>query len=141
MRTEFFPASSSTVCTSVMAIGPRSGATFSSQGDQPALSAGRADIKGSVFLDAGLTAQGVVDFTEATIGSNLDCRGGHLVGIGYQSALSANRAHINGSVLLGQGFTAQGEVELVSTTIGSLLECIGGHFVVLSAGSASPPSP
>jgi hypothetical protein len=107
----------------------RSGATFSSQGDQPALSAGRADIKGSVFLDAGLTAQGVVDFTEATIGSNLDCRGGHLVGIGYQSALSANRAHINGSVLLGQGFTAQGEVELVSTTIGSLLECIGGHFV------------
>jgi hypothetical protein len=67
---------------------------------QPALSMNDAEIKGIVLLKDGFTAQGEVDLTRATIGSNLECTGGHFIRLGDQSALSINRSDIKGSVFM-----------------------------------------
>jgi hypothetical protein len=86
-------------------------------------------------MNEGFTAQGEVDLEGPTIGSDLDCTGGHFAGTVNQRALSASGAVIKGDVFLGQEFVAQGEVDLEGTSIGSNLECDGGQF---HGGAKSP---
>jgi len=106
-----------------------SGGKFVGSGDSAALDAGSAEIRGSVSIDDGFTAQGEVNLVGATIGSCLICTGGTFAGAVDQPALSANSADIKGAVFMDNGFTAQGEVNLENATIGSNLDCTGGKFV------------
>lgn len=94
------------------------GGKFVGRGDQLALNADHADIKGAVYMNEGFTAQGGVNLTSATIGSYLVCTGGKFIGVGDQPALSLNGSDIKGSAFLDEGFTAQGEVNLVGSGVG-----------------------
>jgi hypothetical protein len=103
-------------------------------GSGTALRADRVDVKGSLFLREGFTAEGEVRLLGAQIGGNLECTGGtfrnppqkHLPGRG--KALSADGAKVNGSVFLDAAFTAEGEVRLPGAQIGRDLDCSGGTF-------------
>jgi len=95
---------------------------------------GRANVKGSVFLRGGFTAEGEVGLVGAQIAGDLSCSGGTLKNppqkdvaqSGY--ALNADQVSVAGSVFLRDDFTAEGQVRLPSARIGKNLECSGGHF-------------
>lgn len=72
-------------------------------------------------------AEGKVDFTDAEIGGDFDCAGGHFSN-STREALKVEGARIAGSVFMRRGFNANGEVNLVSAHIGSDLHCEGGTF-------------
>lgn len=97
-----------------------------------ALSCDGATIADNVFLNTGFNAKGTVGMLGASIGGNLECRGGKFNGtidagkIG--DALSCKKATITGSVFLDAGFTATGMVRLVGAGIGGDLQCSGGKF-------------
>ena len=93
------------------------------------------NVKGSVFLRQGFTAEGEVQLLGAQIGGNLECSGGAFKNAGGK-ALDADGAKVKGSVFLRQGFTAEGEVLLLRAQIGGNLQCDGGAFSALSAETA-----
>ena len=107
------------------------GGKFVGQGDQPALNAIGADIKGGVLMNEGFTAQGEVDLVEATTGANLECTGGKFIGSEKSFALDAAGAKIQGFVLLNSdlrtkaGFSAEGGVRFTSAAISGDLYCLG----------------
>jgi hypothetical protein len=82
-----------------------------------------------VTLSAGFKAEGEVNLLSATIGGNLDCRGGQFISKSEKRAIQANGAKIEGGVFLGTGFRAEGEVDLVGATIGGHLVCDSGQFI------------
>src|SRR5260370_695950 len=82
-----------------------------------------------VTLSAGFEAKGEVNLLSATIGGNLDCRGGQFISKSEERAIQANGAKIEGGVFLSTGFRAEGEVNLLGATIGEDLACDGGQFV------------
>ncbi len=108
-------------------------------GTGKALSADRANIKGTVFLNRGFTAEGEVRLPGAQIGGNFECdygtfrnparvgADGRLVD-GTAKALSADGVDVRGHVFLRKGFTAEGEVRLMGAQIGGSFECNGGTF-------------
>jgi len=128
-----------------------SGGTFNNPpqkdvaGSGKALIADGANVRGSVFLNAGFAAKGEVRLVGTQIGSNLNCsratfdnprredlaRGG--------VALNADRLNIKGGVALCDGFIAEGEVRLPGARIGGELDCHGGTFsglIILGANVA-----
>ncbi|MEM7626753.1 MAG: hypothetical protein AAF333_14260 [Planctomycetota bacterium] len=100
-----------------------------------ALSMDRAQITGSVFLNAKgdhrFHANGKVRMLGATIGSALACSGGRFENAG-SDALSIDGAQITGGVYLNaageQRFHANGKVRVLNASIGGNLECGGGRF-------------
>jgi hypothetical protein len=91
------------------------------------VTADRANVKGSVFLRDGFSAEGEVRLLGAQIGGDLDCSGGTFKNPGG-NALHADRADVKGSVFLSDGFSAEGEVRLLGAQIGGDLTCSGGTF-------------
>ncbi len=85
------------------------------------------NVKGSVFLRQGFTAEGEVQLLGAQIGGNLECSGGAFKNA-RGKALNADGAEVKVSVFLRQDFTAEGEVRLLGAQIGGNLECSGGAF-------------
>jgi len=105
------------------------------------VSADRANVKGSVFLRDGFTAEGEVRLPGAQIGGVLACIGGTFKNA-TGSALNADGACVRGDVFLSGGFSAEGEVRLVGAQFGGSLACTGGTFKnapgeALSAGRAN----
>jgi hypothetical protein len=91
------------------------------------VTADRANVKGSVFLRDGFSADGEVRLLGAQIGSNLDCSAGTFKNPGG-NALHADGADVKGGVFLRDGFSAEGEVRLLDAQIGGSLTCTGGTF-------------
>lgn len=91
------------------------------------LSADRVQVAGSVVLDAGFHATGEVRLLGATIGGQLDCRGGTFENQG-SNALSADGVQVAGNVFFDEEFHAKGEVRLLGATIKGQLNCSGGTF-------------
>jgi len=87
----------------------------------------RTNVKGSVFLRDGFSAEGEVRLVGAQIRGDLDCRAGTFKNIGKE-ALSADGARVEGAVFLSSGFSAEGEVRLIGTQIGGYLDCGAGTF-------------
>jgi len=108
-----------------------------------ALIADGADVKGSVFLREGFTAEGEVRLLGGQIGGGLDCSGGTFKNPPQKElsasgkALSADRAIVKGDVFLGDDFTAEGEVRLLGARIGGDLDCSGGVFKELTVEGAN----
>jgi hypothetical protein len=76
----------------------------------------------------GFQSEGQVRLYGATVGGNLDCRGGKFVNP-KGSAIDATGINIKGAVLMCNEFQAEGLVRLYRATIGGNLECHGGKFV------------
>lgn len=99
-----------------------------------ALEATNANVTGSVFLDRGFSAEGVVRLFGAQIGGSLVCTEGkfknkadeEIAGSGI--ALEATDLSVGRVVLLRDGFTADGAVHLYGARIGGNLECQGAQF-------------
>jgi sRNA-binding regulator protein Hfq len=87
-----------------------------------ALNADGAEVKGSVFLRNGLSAEGEVRLLGVQIRSNLECDGGTFENPSGD-ALNTERANVNGSVFLREGFKAEGRVVLVAAKIVGSLDC------------------
>ncbi|MGC2420511.1 MAG: hypothetical protein WA405_02560 [Candidatus Acidiferrales bacterium] len=123
-----------------------SGATFQNPaqagatGSGYALNADGAVIKGSVFLNNIVNAEGNVEvpfsakggvrFLGAQIGGALNCGGATFENpalakvSGSGNALLADRAVVKGSVFFNKGFNAKGEVRFVSSQIEGNLACV-----------------
>ncbi len=84
-------------------------------------------VQGSVFLDGGLTATGIVDFDSADIGQVLTCQGSRF-NVAEGDALNVQRAKVAGSVFLSEGFSAKGSVDFNNAIIGGQLDCERGSF-------------
>jgi hypothetical protein len=91
------------------------------------ITADSANVRGSVFLRAGFSAEGEVRLLGARIGGDLDCSGGAFKNPG-KDALQADRADVRGSVFLCEGFIAEGAVRLLNAQICGNLDCSGGIF-------------
>jgi cytoskeletal protein CcmA (bactofilin family) len=91
-----------------------------------ALSADRARIGGSVFLNDGFESEGAIRLGGAEIAGDLVCYGAKLKAGGI--ALFADSAKVGGSVFLKQGFESEGEIRLSGAEINGNLECDGAKF-------------
>jgi sRNA-binding regulator protein Hfq len=100
-----------------------------------ALFGDQAKIGGSVFLDDGFSAKGVVRLLVARIGGNLGCTG-HIEGTA-EGALLLDGAEVKGDLNLNGKFSAKGAVQLSTTNIGGNIWCNGGSF---EAWSTTPVS-
>jgi hypothetical protein len=93
----------------------------------PSVTADGANVRGDVFLNNGVSAEGEVRLLGAQIGGSLECGGSAFKNPGGD-ALSADRANVKGSVFLNDGFSAEGEVRLLGAQIGGDVDCSGGKF-------------
>ncbi|MGA3164726.1 MAG: hypothetical protein ABSF14_01265 [Terriglobia bacterium] len=100
-----------------------------------ALWADRMNVKGSVLLHEGFTAEGEVRLLGTRIGGNLGCSGGTFRNLpqkdfpGSGTALLAEGVNVSGGVYLRDKFNAEGEVRLARAQIGTDLDCSGGKFM------------
>ncbi len=104
----------------------------------------RINVSGSLFLRHGCVCKGEASFVGATIGGDLDCRGGSFEADENDpraQALRLNRVAVAGTVYLSDGFSAKGAVRLNGAEIGTDLDCVGGLFDVhgLKARRGSSP--
>lgn len=83
-------------------------------------------VEGDVLLSNGFKATGCISLNGATIGGNLDCKGGVFDSPG-NVALTAFNAEIKGDVELGEGFNTSKGFVLNGASLGSL-QCDGGIF-------------
>lgn len=94
-----------------------------------ALTVDRGVVKGSVFLNWGFHAEGLVRLVSMRIGGNLDCNNGVFANPPKKAlaasgiALGADGIYVEGGVLLGEGFRAEGEVRLLESRIGTNFDC------------------
>ncbi len=101
--------------------------------------ANRINVKGSVFLRNGFSAEGQVYLIGAQIGGKLDCEAGtfknppqkdaegHVVAAAGM-ALDADGIKVQDDIFLRNGFSAEGEVRLIGAQIGGELDCYAGTF-------------
>ncbi len=97
------------------------------------IAADRVNVTGSVSLRDKFHATGVVRLLGASVGGNLECRGGIFEGgkpdgTETRIALSADGIQVTGTVFLDEGFRASGEVRFLGARVGGTLECSGGRF-------------
>jgi hypothetical protein len=113
---------------------------FIAKGVFMALNAYGANIEGNVGLRGDLwgnfDAVGQVNFSDATIGGNLECSNGHFKAQGQKAALLVNSATVHGSVHLRTGFTAVGEVDFTDAKIARNFDCDSGQFIGQSGALA-----
>lgn len=96
--------------------------------DRFSLKIWRTKIAGSVYLNSGFVAKGVVSFLGTAIGSNLECANGKFI-YAKGKVFDARRLSVKGSVYLSQKFYAKGEIDFCNATISSNLFCTSGHMV------------
>ena len=94
--------------------------------DNFAISGGKLQTDGSIYLNNGFEAKGCVMLNDASIGRNLDCSRGSISNEGDKT-LWARQMRVTGSVIL-EGFTSTGQVLMNNTVIGGDLKCLGGNF-------------
>ncbi len=101
-----------------------------------ALSADGIKVRGSVFLNNGFTAVGMVRFLGADVEGNFDCgnasfqakpEGQELASA--DRALNADGIKVKGNVFLSDGFTAVGMVRFLGADIGGDFACRAGQFL------------
>jgi hypothetical protein len=92
-----------------------------------ALSASRAVINGSVFLNRQFKATGSVNLLGAQIGGNIVCSGG-MFEPKEGHGISATGVVVKGDVFLNDQFKATGIVRLLGAQIGGDLYCTNGKF-------------
>jgi hypothetical protein len=97
--------------------------------DGNALRADEMKARGSVYLDDGFTAAGVIVLINADITGQLICLGAQLTGHDSDgNALRADGMKVYGSVHLDGGFTAAGAILLPAVEITGQLSCRGAHL-------------
>ena len=96
------------------------------------LTAEFAHIRGPVFLNRGLTSNGQIRFTQATIDGDVDLSRATVTDVGSKPAISLRGAHVLGSVLMHRLRTS-GEVRLQHAHIGGLLGLAGAQITVENA--------
>lgn len=130
-------------CGGVRLVGARLEGTLDCAGgrfesaDGSAISADRADIRGSVYLrteaaDSPFVANGEVRFLGARIGGQWDCSGGRFENPGGD-AISADHAEVRDNLCFATDdrdapFKAEGRIGLPGATIGGNVYCTGGSF-------------
>jgi len=92
------------------------------------ISANRAKIAGSVFLNKGFVSQGTVDFFGATIGGSLQCAGARIRRMKAPNALIFSAATIGGDVSLDVDFRAHGCIWFNGAKIRGKLICSGANI-------------
>jgi hypothetical protein len=103
-------------------------------GSGNALNADSIKVGGYVFLRKGFSAQGQVNFSNAEIGSDLECdkatfNNPHQEdGQGTGIALCLDGANVQGSIFLAEEFNARGEVQVSRARIGGHLVCANSKF-------------
>jgi sRNA-binding regulator protein Hfq len=114
-----------------------------------ALAADGINVKGSVLLRNGFSAEGGVRLLGAQIGGNLECDKGSFKNPPKEgldssgTALNADRINVKGGVLLRNGFSAEGQVRLPGAQIAGDLDCHDAalsELTVLDLRSASAGS-
>lgn len=95
-----------------------------------ALNLDGADVRGSVFLDAGFSAVGQVRLQGARIAGDLDCSGAEFdalgdAGWGAAGAVLLDRAHIGGALVLRELQSALRYASFIDARAGSLLDDAG----------------
>lgn len=91
-----------------------------------AISGGKLQTGGSIYLTNGFAARGCVMLNDASIGRNLDCTNGSISNAG-DTSLWALQMRVTGSVIL-EDFTSSGEVLIDNAAIGGDLKCLKGVF-------------
>jgi len=94
-------------------------------------------VRSHINLNDGFRSEGEVRLIGASIGHDLDCRGGIfsagantlLTGLPIGEALTAHGLTVTGSVYFGMGFRAEGSVGLMDAKIAGTLYCDGGYFI------------
>lgn len=92
------------------------------------ISANRAKIAGSVFLNKGFVCQGMVSFFGATIGGSLQCTEARIRRMKAPNALVFSAATIGGDVSLGKEFRANGCIWFNGANIRGKLACSGASI-------------
>ncbi|WP_347863249.1 hypothetical protein [Planktomarina sp.] len=93
----------------------------------PKLDAHRLHCNGSLHLQDGFQATGLVDLSSAEITGQLSCAGGKF--LAEDKALNCIGISVGADVFLREGFTAKGEVNLLGAKIDGQLDCTGGKFL------------
>jgi hypothetical protein len=95
-----------------------------------AISAGKLQVGGSIYLEEGFVAHGEVMLNDATIGRNLNCAKGTIKKTtDKNSTLRAMQMKVAGSVNLHENFVSHGEVRLDYAVIGGNLDCSSSQFL------------
>jgi hypothetical protein len=104
-----------------------------------ALNADSIKIRGYAFLRKGFGAEGQVNFLNAQIGNDFECKGATLKNPSQENvegsgiALCLDSASVQGIISLGQGFNAEGEVRVCHAEVGRHLVCekakVEGRFI------------
>ena len=94
-----------------------------------AISAGKLQVGGSIYLENGFLAKGQVQLNDASIGRNLNCRKGKISKTNQcVFTLQALQMMVAGSVNL-NNFVSHGEVRIDNSVIGGDLNCSTGEFI------------
>jgi hypothetical protein len=103
---------------------------------QIALEATGIKVEGNVNLCGGFDSKGTVSLYGATIGRELDCKGGKFTNPGLV-AFNGDQMQVDGCVFLSEGFKAEGQVRLIGAIIGRDLDCTNGKFFITSNKTAN----
>lgn len=93
-----------------------------------AISAGKLQVGGSIYLQDGFKSFGQVMLNDVSIGRNLNCTQGMINNEGGFT-LQALQMKVAGSVNMKDGFVSHGEVQINFATIGGNLDCAKGEFI------------
>lgn len=99
-----------------------------------AIYADAVKVQRSVFLDAGFSAVGQVNFLAATVDGQFSCRSGSFLASRWSdapkgAAIQAEAITIGSHLLLDGDFSAKGQVIFSYAKIGGGVSCKGGAFV------------
>ena len=100
-----------------------------SERENKAIEATGVKVDGNVSFCDGFESMGTVSLYGATIGRELDCKGGKFTNPGWV-AFNGDQMQVNGCVFLSEDFEAKGQVRLIGATIGRDLDCTNGKFII-----------
>ena len=108
---------------------------ISSEGQQYALQAKQVKVAGTIYMNEGFASDGEIRLCRATIGANLDCKGGKFKKASGENDCSLRAVLINvgGSVKFcgdgSQRFISDGEINMDYAIIRGNLDCQKGSFI------------
>lgn len=100
-----------------------------SEHENKAIEATGVKVDGNVSFSYGFESMGTVSLYGATIGRELDCKGGKFTNPGW-AAFNGEQMQVNGCVFLSEDFEAKGQVRLIGAKIGRDLDCTNGKFII-----------
>jgi hypothetical protein len=99
-----------------------------SEHENKAIEATGVKVDGNVSFCDGFESKGTVSLYGATIGRELDCKGGKFTNPGWV-AFNGDQMQVKGCVFLSEDFEAKGQVRLIGAKIGRDLDCTNGKFI------------